>query len=177
MNPTQNQTKAHCGHEHHAHDHHDHHCCGHDHDHHAHHDHDCCGHDHSHHDHPHSHGTERTVVWEGGTIQLSTQEHEGAVVCSARCQWTASASGREEDTLSGIMKDVARWVAENGGFIGHIKASLERRERKSFSITVEDRLSVTPGSLTCQAELAAIVFGVQPPALEERIVQAFEQAK
>ena len=162
-------------------------CCQHEHEHHHHHDHDhcCCGHDHHHdhheeaghsargegHDH-HSHSEERTMPWKGGVLSFSSRLHEGASVGSVRWEGR-SPDGGEEEALSAIMRDTAQWVTENQGFIGHIKASLERSEYKSFSITQEE-LSVTPGGVTIKAGMTAIVFGICPEEVEKRLVKAFQ---
>lgn len=178
MDHREDQTAC-CGHtheHHHGHDHEHHDCCGHGHHDHDHHAHDCCGHDHHGHDHHHDHGAERTEAWRGGTLRLSSRMHEEAVVCSVRCQWTDAVCGEEEEQLAEIMRSTARWVVDQGGFIGHIKAALESGSRKSFSIT-QETLSTAPGGFTFQIELAAIVFGVSPQALEKALLDAFAEAE
>ena len=146
-------------------------CCGHDH----HHTHDCCGHEHSHdghHDHAHHHDSGRTVPWKGGTMTIKSYEHEGAIVCSAQCENSSSDYADEGSYLGAVMQEIARWVVAQGGFIGHIKASLENTEHKSLSVTQEE-LMVTSSHFTTRIEVAAIVFGVQPSALEDKFLQTF----
>ena len=163
------------------------------HDHHHHHDHDCgCGHDHHehhHHEHHHHHGEEctdpscschhdhgekNTHSCFGGTITLESHIHEGAVACAVSAQWPALNRGQEEQTLLSAMGAVAAWVTSQGGFVGHIKSSMEYTERTGFSLTLQEPEAI-PGISSVRIELAAIVFGVAEADLQRTILEAFRK--
>ena len=109
-----------------------------------------------------------------GELHVSVSEHESAVICSAHGTWNDRSQAQAEAQLTGAMKSVADWVVKSGGFIGHIKSSLDVSARKTFSITNEELMTTHVGH-SVTIELAAIVFGVQPPKLEAEILRAFTE--
>ncbi|MDR3315946.1 MAG: hypothetical protein LBS98_05675 [Coriobacteriales bacterium] len=162
---------------------HDHGHDGHDHLHaheHSHADHSHAGHTHSEHNHSeHSHADHDHSNPEG-EVQLT--EHEGALVASL----VRDVAGSFDDIKTSLAKSLAKladWVSENGGAVGHIKASLTdgttiatlSTTGGAVSITAfpnpspEPAPALTPGTQTsdpCHAEVAVIVLGVDAEALK-----------
>ena len=153
-------------HEDHAHEHHhghEHEGHGHEHEHHHHHDHDHEGHEHHHHEHP-----DRVALGKSGYADCTT--HEEASVASATGT-IALPLEEAREALRQVLSGIGAWVDENEGIIGHIKCSLKTEHMVSLSVTldeVQEKESDIPG---VQLTLAAIVFGVEPVDLRDKVIE------
>ena len=151
---------------HHGHDgsHHGH---EHNHDHNHAHDHNCDqNHEHNHdcgHDHDHDHEQEN--------LPLQIQEHEDALIASVELPFTGDYADIRK-TLATALEDISRWVKEQGGIVGHIKAALSYDEYVvSFSTTGASVSQLEQKSGSCKAAVAVIVFGVDTDSLKGIIQQ------
>jgi len=161
-----------CGHDHEHHHHHDEHCgCGHDHHHHD--EHCDCGHDHDHH-HDESCGCGHDHH-ELGQICTQVRLHDDAKVVSGHLELMGSYSEIRERLRTG-MEEFAAKVAEQGGVVGHIKASAQISQVEMFSVTdvevmiksgTEDHVTIT---------LAAIVFFISEQEAEHLAQEALAKA-
>lgn len=150
---------GHCGcqaHEHEHHHEHDEHCdCGcHDHD-----------HDHDGHHHDHVHG--RDV--DGIHIEHHIQDE--ACVVSGVMQLEG-----DYETLrprvSQQLEAVAAAVTAQGGIVGHVKAAAEVTRTEMFSVTDVKAMAKTAPTQTITVKMAAIVFAIEPAAVEALVEQA-----
>ncbi len=167
-------------HEHHHHDHdHDHdHDHGHDHHHHDHehghdHGHD---HDHHHHHHDHDHDDDCECCSDENGIHIEHHEHEGANVVSGKCSVSGD-YGKIREQLSAGLTSLADAINEQGGIIGHIKASAEVGTVEMFSITDKDLMAKTAPTQNIDLHIAAIVFAVDIPFVEDAVKKIFESIK
>jgi len=126
------------------------------------------GHSHDHSPSNHSHPNTK------GELQLT--EHEGAFVASL----ARDVAGSFEDISKALaegLAELAGWVSENGGAVGHIKASLTDGATTATFSTTGGAVSVTTfpnpdpaappkASDPCHAEVAVIVLGVDTKAFE-----------
>ncbi len=103
-------------------------------------------------------------------MRLDQSTHEQASICTAVCQWPCSDLEQEEAYVAEVMKQVAAWVTEAGGFVGHIKSVMKLTEKKSFSITLNTLQAKEIGK-EVTVELAAIVYGVTPEDLAEQLIR------
>ena len=152
-------------------------CHGHEHEHHHHehehhhHDHgpDCdCGchdHDHEHHHHDHVHG--RDV--DGIHIEHHIQDE--ACVVSGVMQLEG-----DYETLrprvSAQLEAVAAAITAQGGIVGHVKAAAEVTNTEMFSVTDVKAMAKLAPTQTVTVKMAAIVFAVEPEAVEALVEQA-----
>lgn len=160
---------GHCGcqeheheHEHHAHEHeHDEHCdCGcHDHDHAHHHDHD---HDH-HHDHVHGRDVDG--------IHIEHHIQDEACVVSGVMQLEGEYEALRP-RVSQQLEAVAAAVTAQGGIVGHVKAAAEVTRTEMFSVTDVKAMAKTAPTQTITVKMAAIVFAIEPAAVEALVEQA-----
>ncbi len=150
-------------HGHDPHHHHDDECgCGHEHEHHHHHHHDdeCgCGHEHEHDHHHHDDGAPYIV--DGHT-------HEGASVGTGALTVTGIYA-ELEDAVKENLRELAGWVTDQGGIIGHIKSSMVSTHTTMLSITEDDVHVIAPQEEEMRINLAAIVFGVALEDLEKQV--------
>ena len=160
-----------CGCHDHAHEHEHHHAHDH-HEHHHHHAHDAncdCGcHDHDHHhdhDHPHVHG--RDV--DGIHIEHHIQD-EACVVSGLMRLEGDYASLRPR--VSEQLESVAAAITAKGGIVGHVKAAAEVTNTEMFSVTDVKAMAKTAPTQTITVKMAAIVFAVEPEAVETLVEQA-----
>ena len=155
---------------------HDEHCdCGchdHDHEHHHHHEHDAncdCGcHDHEHHhdhDHPHVHG--RDV--DGIHIEHHIQDEACVVSGLMRLEGTYETL---RPRVSEQLEAVAAAITALGGIVGHVKAAAEVTSTEMFSVTDVKAMAKTAPTQTITVKMAAIVFAVEPEAVEELVERA-----
>lgn len=153
---------------------HDAHCdCGcHDHDHHAHehhHEHgehcDCGCHDHDHHDHAHVHG--RDV--DGIHIEHHIQD-EACVVSGVMLLEGDYAALRPR--MGAQLEAVAAAITAQGGIVGHVKAAAEVTNTEMFSVTDVKAMAKTAPTQTITIKMAAIVFAIEPEAVEALVEQA-----
>lgn len=102
-----------------------------------------------------------------GKITLS--HHEGAIVCALE-QDVSGNPEKLKNLVQSTISDLARWAAEQGGLVGHIKASLQTPAGSCFfSCTGEEvhvREASTPGTAL---EFTAIVFFVEEEPLKSRL--------
>lgn len=106
-------------------------------------------------------------IEEPGRVQM--RHHEGGIVCTVE----QTVSGNHDD-LTHLVRDtisgLARWTAEQGGLVGHIKASLQTSSGTLiFSCTGGDvhiRAFSDPGA---SLQFTAIVFFVDEEQLRERL--------
>ena len=152
-------------------------CHGHEHEHHHHehehhhHDHgaDCdCGchdHDHEHHHHDHVHG--RDV--DGIHIEHHIQDE--ACVVSGVMQLEGDYDVFRP-RVSAQLEAVAAAITAQGGIVGHVKAAAEVTNTEMFSVTDVKAMAKTAPTQTVTVKMAAIVFAVEPEAVEALVEQA-----
>lgn len=150
-------------HEHHHHEHGEECTCGcHDHDHH--HDHE---HEHHHHDHEHNEAPKQGV-----TMSRHDDAIIGTVVINIKGDYESGVN-----TLKRCMNEVARWVEDEGGLVGHIKAFV-REEVRSCMISVPEAGDVQIKEGGCRqicVENANIVFGVDIEKFEEKLKDLYKE--
>ena len=101
--------------------------------------------------------------------KLTIRHHEGAII--AALEQPVSGSG---DSLKNLVHDtisrLSRWVTEQGGLVGHIKASLQTPTGTFFYSCAGDAVHVRecpdPGETL---EFTAIVFFVNEAQLEKQL--------
>jgi hypothetical protein len=155
-------------HEHHDHEHHEHH--GHEHHSHEHHEHH---HHHHEHEHEHEHGSEPAP----GEARVECLLHDDAIVVSGDLTVMAAEYEPVRAKINAQLASVAAAVASAGGIIGHIKASASSTSVEMFSITDADgavSAKISP-ELTVVIHLAAIVFNIDPEAVETAVRTALKQ--
>ena len=157
----------------HDHDHAHHHAHEHHHDH-AHHEHvhddhcDCGCHDHDHdHEHHHNHVHGRDV--DGIHIEHHIQD-EACVVSGLMRLEGEYATLRPR--VSAQLEAVAAAIAALGGIVGHVKAAAEVTNTEMFSVTDVKAMAKTAPTQTITVKMAAIVFAVEPEAVEALVEQA-----
>jgi len=113
-------------------------------------------------------------------IQIGARTHEKAAVVSARFHLplkTRDVLPALMDSLTAGMRQLNAWAEENGVIIGHIKGYLGwGQEAVMLSTTggdvqVKGSTSLPEPPCTAEVGLAAIVFGIAPDAMEERMEQ------
>ena len=152
-------------------------CHGHEHEHHHHehehhhHDHgaDCdCGchdHDHEHHHHEHVHG--RDV--DGIHIEHHIQDEACVVSGVMRLEGDYETL---RPRVSDQLEAVAAAITAQGGIVGHVKAAAEVTNTEMFSVTDVKAMAKTAPTQTITVKMAAIVFAVEPEAVEALVEQA-----
>jgi hypothetical protein len=86
--------------------------------------------------------------------------HEGALAASVSFECNAPLEQALE-WLGQEMEDLAQGVTEQGGIVGHIKASVEPRPMPTTLSTTGQGVTVTPGALTtCKINLVAITVAI-----------------
>lgn len=173
MNDKQQSHNHHeCDHEHgkcdcnqHNHDHHD--CCDHHNEHNQEH-HDCCEHDHGHHDcceHGHDHHG------------IESHTHEGAAVVSGNVEITGDIEQIKE-WLQIELENLALWIEEQGGIIGHIKAYIEGGGYGTMlSTTGRDVQCKTIANTAVQVNVASIVYGVNIKEVECKVADIIHKIR
>ena len=151
----------------------------HEHEHEHGHDHD---HDHSH-EHPHGHkdlGGKRRIVAKvknaSGSIYIDRQMHDSAIVVSASL-FVESKSGDLCACISGELEAAAREVKEQGGIIGHLKASVSTTSTCMISITDVDAMAKDSPLRRARITLAAIMFLLDPEVAENIIRKALVRVR
>ncbi len=159
-------------HEHHHEHEHDEQCtcgCHDEHTHHHEHEHDeqcTCG-CHDEHEHHHEHEHDHLYRFEVTT-------HESAVICTYMFELDENRSDAEELTER-FISVLGTAVSANGGFIGHIKASVVfANEGVRISLTDECIDKQCFSQEHACVEGVAIVFMIAPDMLEDITVKAFE---
>ena len=152
----------HAHHHEHAHEHHhehDEHCgCGcHDHDH---------EHEH-HHDHDHAHVHGRDV--DGIHIEHHIQDEACVVSGVMRLEGDYETL---RPRVSEQLEAVAAAITAQGGIVGHVKAAAEVTRTEMFSVTDVKAMAKTAPTQTITVKMAAIVFAVEPEAVEALVEQA-----
>ena len=128
---------------------------------HHHHDDECgCGHEHEH-EHHHHHDDGAPYIVDGHT-------HEGASVGTGALTVTGI-YGELEDAVKENLRELAGWVTDQGGIIGHIKSSMVSTHTTMLSITEDDVHVIAPQEEEMRINLAAIVFGVALEDLEKQV--------
>ena len=146
-------------HHHHEHEHHHHH---HEHDEHC--DCGCHEHDHAHH-HDHVHG--RDV----DGIHLEHHLQDEACVVSGVMQLEGDYDV-VRPRVSAQLEAVAAAITAQGGIVGHVKAAAEVTSTEMFSVTDVKAMAKSAPTQTITVKMAAIVFAVEPEAVETLVEQA-----
>lgn len=101
--------------------------------------------------------------------KVTVSHHEGAIVGTLEQTVSGNAGERKalvRETISGL----ARWTEEQGGLVGHIKASLQTKEGTAIFSCTGDEVHIrefpdTGGALS----FTAIVFCVDEEQLKKRL--------
>lgn len=154
----------------HEHQHHDEHCgCGHDHEHH--HEELCdCGHDHHHHEEHCDCGHDHHEL---GQVCTQVRLHDDAKVVSGHLELLGD-YGVIRVRLHRELEAFAAEVAELGGVVGHIKASVHHSQVEMFSVTDRDVMIKSAPEEHITITLAAIVFFISEDQAEHLARQALE---
>ncbi|NLM45671.1 MAG: hypothetical protein GX200_02565 [Firmicutes bacterium] len=131
----------------------------HDHSHHHHHENDNC-------DCPACKQEQAQPNW------IKMHQHDDAAVISARCTFLARPE-TAGDVIAEALQELAAVIAEKGGIIGHIKATLESTTLEMFSLTDRAVSRKKQPNETMTLQLVAIVFLLVPEEakkLVEKIV-------
>jgi hypothetical protein len=113
-------------------------------------------------------------------VKIGARMHEEAAVVSARFQLPLKTRGGLSalmDSLTAGMRQLNAWAEENGVIIGHVKGYIGwGQEAVMLSTTggdvqVKGSTSLPEPPCTAEVGVAAIVFGVAPDAVEERMEQ------
>lgn len=132
--------------------------------------------------HVHQHSEENAKKQNSKTTQLfgncwiNSQDHDGAIVISAGC----SIRGDHEIISSVIvsqLKDLAVFVQERSGVVGHMKASLETNVVKMFSITDFDVMTKQATEQEIDINLAVIVFSVEIEDMKQAVLRMLDLLK
>ena len=143
--------------------------CGHDHsEHHKSHDHHAkescaCGHDHdAHKDHQHHHD-------KPGQTDIAITHHENALIVSVEREISGDYNHVKE-TLALGLEELANWVEDQNGLVGHIKAHLSEKGSSAMLSTTGDAVQIketsNPGILI---NLAVIVFVENEAGLTDQV--------
>lgn len=137
----------------------------HTHHHHAHDEHCDCGcHDHAH-DHDHVHG--RDV--DGIHIEHHIQDEACVVSGLMRLEGDYAAL---RPRMGARLEAVAAAITAQGGIVGHVKAAAEVTSTEMFSVTDVKAMAKTAPTQTITVKMAAIVFAIEPEAVEALVEQA-----
>lgn len=134
-----------------------------------------CGHVHEHSEkHAKNQNIKDTQVF--GNSWVNSQNHDGAIVISAGC----SIHG-DQETISSVivsqLKDLAVFVQERGGVVGHIKASIETNLVKMFSITDQDVMTKQATEQEIEIHFAVIVFSVKIEEVKQAVIRMLDVLK
>lgn len=128
--------------------------------------------DHHHHHHPE--GSTEKYEGEGQEgFSLESHIHQGASVVSGTCTVYTPDPKDIRKLLMEKMEQLADWVREEEGYIGHIKSGFSTEETESFSVTDRKIQVGSPGKTVVRIHLAAIVFGVSQEELKEKVKGIF----
>lgn len=143
---------------------------------HEHHEH---GHGHEH-EHLHEHGHEHHDHGNAPKHGVSISEMEGAVIASLSFEDYVEATAHQSvcDKVAEKLSDIARWVREQGGAVGHIKSIITQGGTiTTLSTTGSAVQAREQADLRCQIDLAVIVFGIEPEVLRLKLEQTFAETK
>ncbi len=95
--------------------------------------------------------------------------HDQATVGSASFVSGESSEELRED-MTHVLEDIASWVTESGGIIGHIKCSLQNEGETTMLSLTDDEVSCRRvESRTCKVNIACIVFGTDEEDLGRKL--------
>lgn len=101
--------------------------------------------------------------------KVTVTHHEGAIV-GALEQTVSGNAGERKALVRDAISGLARWTEEQGGLIGHIKASLQTKEGTAIFSCTGDEVHIRefpdPGTTLA---FTAIVFFVNEEQLKKRL--------
>ncbi|NTW71676.1 MAG: hypothetical protein HGA49_05480 [Eubacteriaceae bacterium] len=122
-----------------------------------------CGHHHKHHEGK-----------EPGNLSMKVYKHDQATVASA-CFVSREEVHSLQKKISEILKDMAGWVSENNGIIGHLKSSLQTQGETIILSLTEDSVNANKsGSKEVTINLACIVFGIDEKDMEKKLADVLD---
>lgn len=131
---------------------------------------DCCGHHHGKECEHHKHEDENSLL-------VKVFMHEHATIASA-CFVSNDEIDILQEDIARILEDIASWVTENNGIIGHLKSSLQTEgETIMLSLTDEKVESKRVKSKKCKISMACIVFGIDERDMEKKLSEDLEVYK
>jgi hypothetical protein len=135
-----------------------------DHDHH-----NCHQHDHAHqHDSDYDHRSASVHDDQSGSFSLT--QHEGALIASLLFNEEGNTKAIEAK-LESDLAALAAWIAEQGGVVGHIKATVSATTSvSSFSTTGGSVTVLHSDSRDHHIKVVAIVFEVDKDALQQKML-------
>ncbi|MBU4440692.1 MAG: hypothetical protein L6276_02520 [Acetobacterium sp.] len=133
--------------------------CGHDHDDHK---------DHDHHEHQHP---------KLGHNDISITHHENAVIVSAEREISGDYA-QVKETLALGLKELADWVDNQNGLVGHIKAHLSAKGNSAMLSTTGDAVQIKETEGTgILINLAVIVFVENETGLADQVTQLLKKTE
>jgi hypothetical protein len=101
--------------------------------------------------------------------KIQIKHHEGAIVCSLEHSISGDPDKLKELVYSTI-SEIAEWTIQHGGFVGHIKASLQTSCGNLIYSCTGDEIHIheVPGQGS-YLDFTAIVFFVEEKQLEKHL--------
>lgn len=109
-----------------------------------------------------------------GEYKLKAYTHDAASVASGECVVLIAEEKPFCEKLENRLKDLANWINEKNGFVGHIKAGIEFTHTVMMSITDIDLQKKTGSSIRIRCSIAAIVFGIEVIELKRQVGDIFQ---
>lgn len=101
--------------------------------------------------------------------KVTVTHHEGAIV-GALEQTVSGNAGERKALVRDAISGLARWAEEQGGLVGHIKASLQTREGTAIFSCAGDEVHIRELADTgTELSFTAIVFFVDEEQLKKRL--------
>lgn len=110
-------------------------------------------------------------------VSIDGHLHEDATIATA--QFTSPRPlDAIETSVRTILARVTGWVEEQGGFVGHVKASLgQKGPFIMVSMTDAEIVDSKSAAPVVEVEIAAIVFGVELDDLESALGEAITEVE
>ena len=102
-------------------------------------------------------------------VKIQIKHHEGAIVCSLEHRFSGNPD-KLKDLIYRTIFEIAEWTIQEGGLVGHIKASLQTScGNLTYSCTGDEiHIHEVPGQGSYLA-FTAIVFFVEEKQLEKHL--------